>query len=90
LVEVDGAFAVKVIVEKEFFVLEQGETLICLPVCPIEACDCIPPGPVAGEECIPFEKEPVCDEWCYDDDIECPNTCNQCPPPQTDSNECVD
>lgn len=90
LVEVDHKFAIKTIVEKQFFVLEQGETLVCLPVCPTGECKCIPPGPIAGEECIPFEKEPTCEEWCFEDDIECPDACNTCPPPQTDEDECQD
>jgi hypothetical protein len=99
LVEVDDnvcrceeeKFAIKVVVEKKFFVVEQGETLICLPVCPTQACDCIPPGPVAGAECIPFRKEPTCEEWCFEDDMECPNVCSrECPPEQTDLDECIE
>ncbi len=87
----EDRYAIKVVAEKKFFVVEQGETLICLPVCPTEACDCIPPGPVAGAECIPFRKEPTCEEWCFEDERECPNFCSsECPPRQTEVDECIE
>ena len=72
-------FAIEVTVEKEFFALESGRSIVCIPTC-VDECIELPP-PVAGDVCIPFEREGVCDDWCEDTDMN-PDNCAQCPPPQ--------
>ncbi len=72
-------FAIEVTVEKEFFALESGRSIICIPTC---ANECIElPFPVLPGECVPFEREPLCDEFCQETDLQT-GRCAQCPPPQ--------
>jgi len=72
-------FAIEVVVEKEFFALESGRSIVCLPTC-VEECIEIPP-PVLPGECVPLEREPQCPSFCQETDLE-PGRCAQCPPPQ--------
>lgn len=72
-------FAVEVTVEKEFFAMESGRSIICIPSCDI---DCIElPFPVFPGECVPFERPSQCESFCEETDLE-PGRCAQCPPPQ--------
>lgn len=72
-------FAIEVTVEKEFFALESGRSIICIPTC-VEECIELP-FPVFPGECIPFEREAKCPEFCQETDLQ-PGRCAQCPPPQ--------
>ena len=72
-------FAIEVTIEKEFFALESGRSIICIPTC-VEDCIELPP-PVLPGECVPFEREPQCPSFCEETDLE-PGRCAQCPPPQ--------
>lgn len=72
-------FAIEVTVEKEFFVLESGRSIVCIPTCREECIDL--PFPVSPGECIPFERIPKCPEFCQETDLQ-PGRCAQCPPPQ--------
>lgn len=72
-------FTIEVTVEKEFFVLESGRSIICLPTCVEECIDL--PFPVLPGECVPFEREAQCEEFCRETDLQ-PGRCAQCPPPQ--------
>jgi len=72
-------FAIEVTVEKEFFVMEYGRSIICLPTCVEECIDL--PFPVLPGECVPFEREAQCEEFCRETDLQ-PGRCAQCPPPQ--------
>lgn len=72
-------FAIEVTVEKEFFAMESGRSIICIPTC---AKDCIDlPFPVLPGECVPFERPAQCPDFCEETDLE-PGRCAQCPPPQ--------
>lgn len=72
-------FAIEVTVEKEFFALESGRSIICLPICKEECIDL--PFPILPGECVPFEKPAQCTSFCEETDLE-PGRCAQCPPPQ--------
>ncbi|MDD2433027.1 MAG: hypothetical protein PHX01_04920 [Clostridia bacterium] len=72
-------YAIEVTVEKEFFALESGRSIICVPTCAEECIDL--PFPILAGECIPFEREAQCEEFCEETDLE-PGRCAQCPPPQ--------
>lgn len=72
-------FAIEVTVEKEFFVLESGRSIVCLPTC-VESCIDLP-FPVSPGECVPFEKPAQCPDFCQETDLQ-PGRCAQCPPPQ--------
>jgi len=72
-------FAIEVTVEKEFFALQSGRSIVCLPTC-VEECIELPP-PVLPGECVPFEREPQCPSFCRETDLQ-PGRCAQCPPPQ--------
>ncbi len=72
-------FAIEVTVEKEFFVLESGRSIICIPTCFNECIDL--PFPIFPGQCIPFEREAKCRTFCEETDLE-PGRCAQCPPPQ--------
>jgi len=72
-------YAIEVTVEKEFFAMESGRSIVCLPTCVEECIDL--PFPVFPGECVPFEKEAKCDEFCQETDLQ-PGRCAQCPPPQ--------
>jgi len=72
-------FAIEVTVEKEFFVMESGKSIVCLPTCTEECIDL--PFPILPGECVPFEREPQCSDFCQETDLE-PGRCAQCPPPQ--------
>lgn len=70
-------YAIEVTVEKEFFAMESGKSIICIPTCK----DCIDlPFPIIPGQCIPFEREPKCDHYCQETDLD-PGRCAQCPPP---------
>lgn len=72
-------FAIEVTVEKEFFVLESGRSIICIPTCVQECIEL--PFPVLPGQCIPFERTPKCPDFCQETDLQ-PGRCAQCPPPQ--------
>ncbi len=72
-------FAIEVTVEKEFFALESGRSIICIPTCVQECIEL--PFPVSPGECIPFERIPKCPDFCQETDLQ-PGRCAQCPPPQ--------
>lgn len=72
-------FAIEVTVEKEFFALESGRSIVCLPTCTEECIDL--PFPVSPGECVPFERPSQCPDFCQETDLE-PGRCSQCPPPQ--------
>jgi len=72
-------FAIEVTVEKEFFALESGRSIICIPTCKEECIDL--PFPVLPGECVPFERPSQCMSFCEETDLE-PGRCAQCPPPQ--------
>lgn len=72
-------FAIEVTVEKEFFALESGRSIICIPTCKEECIDL--PFPVLPGECIPFERPAQCPDFCQETDLQ-PGRCAQCPPPQ--------
>jgi len=72
-------FAIEVTIEKEFFALESGRSIICIPACVEECIDL--PFPVLPGECVPFEKPAQCPSFCQETDLE-PGRCAQCPPPQ--------
>lgn len=72
-------FAIEVTVEKEFFALESGRSIICIPTCAQECIDL--PFPILPGECVPFEREAKCTEFCQESDLQ-PGRCSQCPPPQ--------
>ncbi len=72
-------YAVEVTVEKEFFAMESGKSIVCVPTCVEECIDL--PFPVLPGECVPFEREAKCDTFCQETDLE-PGRCGQCPPPQ--------
>ncbi|MFY9378242.1 MAG: hypothetical protein WAP58_08625 [Peptococcia bacterium] len=72
-------FAIQVTVEKEFFALQSGRSIVCVPTC-VEECIEIPP-PVLPGECVPIEKEAQCPCFCEESDLN-PGNCAQCPPPQ--------
>lgn len=72
-------FAIEVTVEKEFFAMESGRSIICLPTCAEECIEL--PFPVLPGECVPFEREPQCESFCQETDLQ-PGRCAQCPPPQ--------
>lgn len=70
-------FAIETTVEKEFFALESGRSIICLPTC---VQDCIDlPFPVSPGECVPFERPAQCTEFCEESDLN-PGECAECPP----------
>jgi hypothetical protein len=72
-------FAIEVTVEKEFFALESGRSIICIPTCRQDCIDL--PFPVLPGECVPFERPAQCPDFCEETDLE-PGRCAQCPPPQ--------
>lgn len=72
-------FAIEVTVEKEFFVLESGRSIICIPTCVQECIEL--PFPILPGECVPFERPAKCPEFCQETDLQ-PGRCAQCPPPQ--------
>jgi len=72
-------YAIEVTVEKEFFALESGRSIICMPTCAKKCIDL--PFPILPGECVPFEKPAKCSEFCQETDLE-PGRCAQCPPPQ--------
>jgi hypothetical protein len=72
-------YAIEVTVEKEFFALESGRSIICVPTCTEECIEL--PFPILPGQCIPFEREAQCEEFCEETDLE-PGRCAQCPPPQ--------
>lgn len=72
-------FAIEVTVEKEFFALESGRSIVCIPTCKEECIDL--PFPVLPGECVPFERPAQCPDFCQETDLE-PGRCAQCPPPQ--------
>lgn len=72
-------FAIEVTVEKEFFGLESGRSIVCLPTCVEECIDL--PTPVLPGECVPFERPAQCPDFCQETDLQ-PGRCAQCPPPQ--------
>jgi hypothetical protein len=72
-------FAIEVTVEKEFFALESGRSIICMPTCVEECIDL--PFPILPGECVPFERPAQCPDFCEETDLE-PGRCAQCPPPQ--------
>lgn len=72
-------FAIQVTVEKQFFALQSGNSIVCLPTC-VQPCIELP-FPVLPGECIPFEKPAQCPCFCEENDLQ-PGRCAQCPPPQ--------
>lgn len=72
-------FAIEVTVEKEFFALESGRSIICIPTCKQECIDL--PFPLLPGECVPFERPSQCPDFCQETDLQ-PGRCAQCPPPQ--------
>lgn len=72
-------FAIEVTVEKEFFALQSGRSIVCIPTC-VEECIELP-FPVLPGECVPFEKPAQCPTFCQETDLQ-PGRCAQCPPPQ--------
>lgn len=70
-------YAIEVTVEKEFFALESGRSIVCIPTCVEECIDL--PFPIFPGECVPFEREPKCDEYCEETDLD-PGHCAECPP----------
>lgn len=72
-------FAIEVTVEKEFFALESGRSIVCIPTCKEECIEL--PFPVLPGECVPFERPAQCEDFCMETDLE-PGRCAQCPPPQ--------
>ncbi|MBX6376960.1 MAG: hypothetical protein IRY95_00245 [Clostridia bacterium] len=55
-------YRLRVRVEKEFLVIERGESIVCIPTCPEPAPEVCPPIPavVAPAVCEPYEEEPIC------------------------------
>ena len=83
----DGVPRIRVVVEKEFFAAETGRSIVCIPACPTEACIDIP-DIIAGVECPAcFEDDPLCDDWCAEDEEDTPGNCDQCPPPQVNDDD---
>lgn len=72
-------FAIQVTVEKSFFALQSGRSIVCIPTC-VEECIELP-FPVLPGECVPFEKPAQCPTFCQETDLQ-PGRCAQCPPPQ--------
>lgn len=72
-------FAIEVTVEKEFFAMESGRSIICIPTC-VEQCIELP-FPILPGECVPFERPAQCPHFCQETDLQ-PGRCAQCPPPQ--------
>lgn len=72
-------FALEITVEKEFFAMESGRSIICIPTC-VEECIELP-FPIFPGECAPFERPSQCEDFCQETDLE-PGRCAQCPPPQ--------
>lgn len=75
-------FALEITVEKEFFALESGRSIVCVPACVLECIEL--PFPVLPGECVPFERPGRCPSFCQESDLE-PGNCAQCPPPQISS-----
>ncbi len=73
-------FAIEVTVEKQFFALQSGRSIVCIASCPLDECIDLP-FPVLPGECVPFERPAQCDTFCRETDLE-PGRCAQCPPPQ--------
>ncbi|WP_227763827.1 hypothetical protein [Zhaonella formicivorans] len=72
----------RVVVEKIFRAFEHGPQVLCIPVCPPEACAPPPPGTISPA-CPPFVKPTECPSFCVDDEVFFPDNCDVCPPPQT-------
>jgi hypothetical protein len=73
-------FRIRVVVEKVFRAFEHGKQVLCLPVCPPEAC--VPPPTTEAPFCPPFTRTTECPSFCTDDEVFFPDNCDQCPPPQ--------
>lgn len=72
-------FAIEVTVEKEFFAMESGRSIICIPTCKEECIEL--PFPILPGECVPFERPAQCPDFCQETDLQ-PGRCAECPPPQ--------
>lgn len=91
VVETDGIDAdicegcntrIRVVVEKVFRAFEHGQQVLCIPVCPPEAC--VPVPTTSGPFCPPFTRPTECPTFCEDDEFFTPDNCDTCPPPQID------
>ncbi|WP_227763823.1 hypothetical protein [Zhaonella formicivorans] len=77
----DCEFRLKIVVEKIFQAFEHGPQVLCIPVCPPEACPTPTEGPIGGE-CPPLTRPTKCPDFCRQDEVFNPDNCDQCPPPQ--------
>ncbi|MHB1420559.1 MAG: hypothetical protein ACYCX4_13420, partial [Bacillota bacterium] len=73
-------YRIRLVVECEFFAMETGKSIICLPVCPSGECSTIPKPYQNGWETKCYEEESQCDDWCELDEISNPTGCGICPP----------
>jgi len=73
---------IRVVVEKVFRAFEHGKQVLCIPVCPPEAC--VPVPTTVSPFCPPFTRPTECPSFCEDDEFFTPANCDTCPPPQID------
>jgi len=69
---------IRVVVEKVFRAFEHGTQVVCLPVCPPEACEHVPT--TLSPLCSPFSRPTECPSFCQDDEFFYPDWCDRCPP----------